>query len=189
MPSFRTASCFGVIHQEEWDWAIRGKRWQDPCRDEAILNWWNHLKARERKKWKVEITLWCFFTVSKWDSLVAHDAYHTLISYISKKRKEIKIKQAIFARYASVSVWIFTVCPSLFAKMISTLKPSDMPAIFTLDLFLPSHWPKHGLGRGFDAEVPGQFPCSQHANRHVSLPARDAQLIDRPPEGPQPHQR
>lgn len=52
-----------------------------------------------------------------------------------------------------------------------------------------SHWPKHRVSRGFDAEIPGQFPCSQHANRHVSLPACHAQLINRPPEGSEPHQR
>ena len=26
----------------------QGKRWQDPCRAEAILNWWNHLKAGKK---------------------------------------------------------------------------------------------------------------------------------------------
>lgn len=54
------------------------KRWHNPCRDEAILNWWNHLKSR--KNGGGEIILCCFFfIVSKWSSQEAHDAYRSLI--------------------------------------------------------------------------------------------------------------
>lgn len=68
--------------------------------------------------------------------------------------------------------------------MIFTSKPCDLPAFVCC-----SRRPEQGGGGGFDAEVPGQFPCSQHADRHVSLPACHPQFIHRPPEGPQSHQR
>lgn len=83
----------------------QGKCWQDPCRDEAILNWWNHLKARKKKRIE-EIILSCFFTVSKWDNLVARDAYHTLISYLSKKKKKKKWSRLFWFAFMNLCMYL-----------------------------------------------------------------------------------
>lgn len=121
----------GLSHQ--------GEPWQDPCRDEAILNWWNHFKARKKR---IEC---CFFTVSEWSSLVDHDA-KTILSSEKKERDRVRERSVGNGRVGRVMQTYF--CPScisecictctichvsaVICKMLFTWKPY---AIFTLDLF------------------------------------------------------
>lgn len=69
------------------------------------------------------------------------------------------------------------------------VKPICRACHFYFASLLHSYWPAWGIGGGFDAAFPGQFPRCQHAKRDLALRARHAQLADGPPEGPDSHQR